>query len=358
MIKLWQMLKNAVQQPAQKYTYVHIPRAQTDATYDDTPLRPNQSYMRVWLREMFLTRARNWHITEFPAVHASVNLSFGNQGTQTFTRVVQPPPDVSISGVLLNYELVRLMPYYGGTVEIDASLLALPGENYLATAIDVLQDFSSLVAPPLAQAIEVANTVSTSLDKLFASTNGSIHLPFHQTFVAPNGGPNDLRPGYIAVILGPTGPGPNTVIPDRLSVAQDRLYYKSSPAAPPTHFRKFDYMLLGVEGRDTREDYLQLSDIKQAHDRLYDAMVKGDDTEIKALRQGLLMAALRSPDLTVPDRRRVATALKEEYDQLAALGLGAAGDRRASLDKVIATYAMPVAQAAALGELDLDELLA
>ena len=44
---------------------------------DAAPLTPNDSYVRIWLSELFLAKEVAWGTERSPAVHASVRLLFG-----------------------------------------------------------------------------------------------------------------------------------------------------------------------------------------------------------------------------------------------------------------------------------------
>ena len=150
---LWNKIRGWVDQNADKYVYAPIPKERTDTSDDNTPLKSYASYFRLWLNEMFLTKSVAWFQGIFPAVHSEVKLQFGDQQAVTFSNVAAPPQDQLARGIRLNYPLTELMPYNGGIVEIEAALLALKGADYLATAINVLQEFSGLVTPPLGQVL-------------------------------------------------------------------------------------------------------------------------------------------------------------------------------------------------------------
>lgn len=352
-MSLWNRIKGIVTQDADKYLYVAIPKEDTDVHYQDEPLKANRNYLRLWLSEMFLTKSREWFRDWHPAVHVSTQQRSGNSSPITLSRVVQAPEQAAANGVLLNYALTELLPFKGGTIEIEASLLALKGANYLSSAIQVLQDFSSLVSMPLAQALTIAEKVSNGMERLLDATNGQVHLPFHQTFTgAGGGGSNELKPGYLAVILATAA----QVDVKRLQIKQDRLYYKSSTGRFSEPFRGYDYMLLRIEGRETRDDYRRLKSIEEPYNKFFDALSDGDMEEAANWKRATLIAAARSPDLTRADRRRVAMALKEELSDFENMGLGAIGGDEQDLNKVIATRAMSVDHAAALGEISLAEL--
>src|SRR5262249_31985474 len=155
------LIKGAADQNAAHFIHEPIPKARTDEDYPNQPLAAQRHYLRLWLCEMFLTKSRKWFVDWFPAVHSSVNLKFGNTDGVTLSHVAQAPEKALANGVLLNYEMLPLVPFNGGVVEIEAALLALKGSDYLGAAIKILQDFSSLVAPPIGQVLTVAEKVSS-----------------------------------------------------------------------------------------------------------------------------------------------------------------------------------------------------
>jgi hypothetical protein len=347
-------MKSWAVQNADKYLYVPLAKQHTDSTDSDEPLVPELGYFRLWLSEMFLAQSRQWFRDWYPAVHSSVQLRFGNQNTVRFSHVTRTPQDTLAQGVLLNYPLTELMPFKGGVVEIEAGLLALQGTDYLKASIDLLKDFSSLVAAPLGQALGIAEKVSNAIQNLFGATNGQVHLTWHQTLTsAGGGGSHEMKPGYIAVILATE----NKVNKERLYVKKDRLYYSQRVVDEPTPLQGYDYMLFRIETRKERDDW-RLKNIQEPLDQAIEALLTGNSQKASFFKQLALVAASQSPDLTVYDRRRVAQAIKGELEYYESTGLGAIGDNVRDLNSIMATRAIPIENAVALGEITFDELFA
>jgi hypothetical protein len=352
--QLWDLIKGAADQNAAHYIHEPIPKARTDEDYPDQPLAAQRSYLRLWLCEMFLTKSRKWFVEWFPAVHSSVKLKFGNREGVTLSRVAQAPEKALANGVLLNYEVSPLVPFNGGVVEIEAALLGLKGSDYLGAAIKVLQDFSSLVAPPIGRVLTVAEKVSSGMNQLFGATDGKVHLPFHQSFTsADGGGHNELRPGYFAVILATA----DQVARDRLVVRKGQLHYSQQPGAEPTPFVGFDYLLFRIEGRSERDDW-RLQDIQEPLDKAIEALAQGRTEEAEAYKKTALTAAWLSPDLVVLDRGRVVKAIKEELAQVADSGLGAVGGEVRDLNAIMQNRAVKPELAANLGRMTAADVFA
>jgi hypothetical protein len=301
---------------------------------------------------MFLTRRVATGAQYFPAVHSEVKLKFGDQGEAAFSHVAQPPQGNLAEGILLNYRLTDLLPYNGGVVEVQASLLALKGDDYMATAISVLQGFSSLVAAPLGQTMALASKVSSGAHDLLQASDGRIHLVFHQSFTSEGGaGGSVLRPGYHAVVLA-TG---SQVAADRLSVVDGRLHYKKDPGAGSAPLRGYDYMLFRIEGRTERDDW-RLSNIDGPLRQAINAYSQGKSDEAAAYRTLALATVYNSPDLAPLDRRRVVEAIKEELQPFEEGKLGAIGSEAPDLDTLMKQRAITLTDAAVLGEVRPGEI--
>jgi hypothetical protein len=349
--RLWDWVRGWAVQNAAHYVYTPVPRQPADPE-DGAPLAPQASYLRIWLSEMYLGRSRAWGKAWFPAVHAEIQLRFGDLEAATFSRVIRPPEATLAKGVRLNYPLTELLPYNGGVVEVEAALLALQGSDYLAAAIGILQGFSSLVVPPLGQALGVAAKVSSGARDLLGGADGQVHLGFHDAFVSGGGG-HLLAPGYLAVVLATA----EQVRPERLSVIDGQLRYTAPGDNQAKPLEGHDYLLFRIEGRTERDDW-RLRTIDEPLHQAIVALSQGESSKAQAYRMVALAAAWQSPDLAARDRRRVVSAIKEELGQIENEGFGATGQEARSLDAIMASRAMPTARAAALGELSADEVFA
>lgn len=343
---VWERIKGWVASNADQYVAAFLPDGEPGP---DTALVPWRSYFRLWLSDMFLARDREWFTNRYPAVHASVSLAFSG-GRATFTRVARPPEQMLGPGVRTGYPLSELMPYPGGVVEIEAGLLSIRGEPGLGLALDILGDFASLVAAPLGGALDIAGKITSGVEKLIAA-GADVSLGYHQGFTAGGASGtsagNVLGPGHIAVVLAGAADVPSA----DLSVVDGRLHRIGRPLTD------YDYMVLRIEGRRERDDW-RFPDLDRLIARAIEAQVMGKVDEYEALRSEALAKVVTSPDLTVPDRRRVAQAIQEELGDAESTGLGARGKDIPGLDAIMQRRAIPLQAAAALPPVTLQELLA
>jgi hypothetical protein len=333
----WNLVKGWANQPGRHQVRAAIPQNRTDLKEPTAPLVPNASYYRLWLSEMFLSQQRSWFVNWAPMVHALVKLKFGDREGVHLASVAQPPKGANGSHVLLSYKLTELLPFNGGTVEIEAALVGLKGANQLDPAVRILQGFSGLVTAPLAPVLSIAEKVASGVTELISASQGEGVLSVHDTLRSAGGGSQGLAPGYF-VVLNATADEVNV---ERLSVREDRLYYTRESAAAPAPLDDYDYMLFFIESRAERDDF-RLKTIQEPLDQAIAALIGGERERADAFRKAALTAAMTSPDLTVKDRNRVALAIRDELKSAEALGLGAVPYEPRSLNDLVQTASAAV----------------
>lgn len=302
---------------SRKYIYAPIDLSHVqNATYNEQPLEAGKNYFRVWLSEMCLAKDREWFKSWYPAVHSIVSLQFGNQEVNLpYVAGSLNLSDVNSSNldrvIQLNHPMTALMPFNGGVVELTAGILAMQGQDYLNRFIKVMGDFASiLVVPQLSAALSVAVPIAKGIEDLLGASNGDLHLGLHQAFVGKGGGnTNLLKAGYIAAILAQE----SELNANNLWVVNDRLHFgvdanNSKPLSGRT------YMLFKIENREERDDLDGLTNIRGPFEEAISALTSGDEERANTLLRVSIGAAMTSTDLTKADRRRVAQALKEEFD--------------------------------------------
>jgi hypothetical protein len=358
---LLQKITGLLQRDAPQLLYVRIPPDHVDVVYNTDPMAAGRYYFRLWLSEMYLKKNFKWFSTWYPAVHSLVHFQYDGKmvevpmiaGSLNLQDVNEKNLDKALR---LNYQMTTLMPFSGNVVEMTAGLLAMQGDNYLNQCIKVIGDFAGLLAlPQLSTVMNVVTMVANEVDQLIDAGNGQLHLGLHDTFTGKGGGSgNELRAGYLAVILATA----KQVKPDDLWVEDGRL--RSGPDKKnTTAFTGYTYMLFRIENREERDDWDALSTIQEPFRKAIEALregKKGTERAESFLRTAIT-AALVSPDLTKADRSRVATAMKEEYEEAQKLGLGAISEDNTRLSKVI-QRAMPVSRAARRREVTFKDLFA
>jgi hypothetical protein len=304
-------------------------------------MTPNDSYVRVWLSELFLAKEVSWGAERSPAVQASVRLLFGGPSPKTFVTLTKPPVTAG-RGVFEDFLLTELMPYRGQSVELQAALYGILGKNNLGTAIDILTGFASLVTPPLSTALTIVDQVATGVETIIEANAQDPVLCLQGALAAPGGGlANELKPGWLAVVRATEDELPAA----ELQVSGGRLCRQGK------RLTGFDYLVLFVEGRRERDDW-RTPDLDRAIAEAAYAHALGRAQEYERLRADALSRIFFSADLTPPQRSQVAQLVKEELDN-AAPGAAAAGEL--SVAALIERRGLPSRETVA--QLTLGELL-
>ena len=299
---------------------------------------------------MFLARDRDWFSDWHPAVHSAVTFEFGDQ-TLVVTRIagastLKDVDDKHLDRVItLSTTLTGLMPFRGGIVRINAALLAMQGTNSVKLLVDVLGEISTkLAVPQLSMALDFAKPLAQGVSALVGVTNGQMMLGLDSTL---SGG--DLQGGSYAIVFAT----PEEIRTADLSVTGKQLHLRGKPMSGR------NYMLLRIERVDARDDFDSLSAIHEPYQQAIDLLTNGDLPPAQKALKKAIGAALKSSDLTDPDRRRVIDALKKRYaeaEQL--LGAGALTEESTqSLSDLVRRQAIPVLEAAALGPISTEEAL-
>jgi hypothetical protein len=316
-MKLWDRMRGWVDSNAERLTRHFLDDGGGD-------VRPHEDYVRVWLADMFLAKDQQWFRSHFPAVTASVRLNYAGRPEQEFTRLVRPPENVRGPGQFSNFALTPLLPYRGGQVEVAGGLTALKGESSLVAGLGILQDLSSLVGPPLTQALGIAGKVASGVDALLDATEGPVLLGTHEGFGAAGGGGQVLRSGYLVCIGAPHG----TFAAGQLDITTAGLEAGGAP------LEGYDSFVLRIERRATRDDW-RFPSFDELLRRAVDALRARDHSAFDAFRRGAIAEAFNSPDLTRADRKLVAENLAEELRDAEEGGLGLAAEDAPTLAAVM-----------------------
>lgn len=314
----------------------------------DAPLKAGEHYFRLWLDEMFLTDERKWFAEWHPAVHSAVTFKFGDQ-EQIITRIAGTATLKDVDNQHLNrvvtqtLNLTELMPFNGGTVRVNAALLAMKGSDDVKLLIDVLGEFSKkLAVPQLSLALDVARPLAQGVSALVGTTDGEMMAGVDKTLAAET-----VRAGWFAIVHATAAEVP----PEKLSVKNNQLHFDGQ------HLTKRNYILLRVERLTARDDWDALTAIKEPYQRAVDMLSEDHLEAAQSALKKAIAAALKSQDLTEVDRRVVIDALKKRYQNAKdMIGAGAFSEGAdSSLASLVDAEGISPSQAAALGRISDEE---
>jgi hypothetical protein len=153
--------------------------ADPDAT-DTAPYLPYDSYFRIWVTEGYLTKRRHLGTDQLPTVHAGVSLRYAGRPEAEFATIAGPGQASQGAGRQTDFALTELLPYSGGTVEVEAGLIPLKGDNVIRSGLNLLRDVAGLVTPPVSAALDVATKVASGVVSFLQATQPEVQLGFHR----------------------------------------------------------------------------------------------------------------------------------------------------------------------------------
>jgi hypothetical protein len=335
---LWQTVKEWFVHPATPFYYGRISDEHVPGIPAGKAVREGEAYVRLWLTQMYLSNDRTWFQGWYPVTHALVKLRFADQEV-TVPYVAGPGTlkdldDKHLGKVIqLNHQLTGLLPYNGGSVDVQAGLLAMKGDNQLSAALKVVSDVSGLLAvPQLSAVLAIAEPLANGVQGLLTTSAGGLQLGLQQTFTSAAGGANGLRSGYFVAVAAAEA----DVRPQRLWVVEDVLRAGDKPATS-TPYTGASFMLFRLEVSTEHDNYRGFTTIERhmrdAEKSLFDAKAEEATTHLRAA----CLEAWQSPDLTTADRRRLIEALKQRFaeaKQANPLSFGAVDDQTTMEDRV------------------------
>lgn len=337
--RMWQLVREWFDKEAGHVTVAFLPDTGV------TPIAPNQGYLRLWLSEGFLAKETSWSNKHFPVLHGGASLRFLG-GEATFTTFERPPDAWKIPGAQLDFPITPLLPFGGGTVEVEAALYQATTGGPISTAVELLGGVAKLIGPPLATAANIADKVSDGLSAVLKATGDQPVLGVHYAMVSDGGIGAPVRSGHVAVIAndGKPLPGEPVIVAGRLHLTG------AGGTVRPTGV---DYLVVRVECRTERDDW-RFPELDELVREAGAAIARGKTDVFKDLRGEIIARAFGSADLVPGDRQRVALLLKNELDKLQEFGIVAARD----FSLAEAAHRLPSRDDERLSGLTLEKLLA
>jgi hypothetical protein len=312
-MSLWDKVVEIFDKDRQQFVSFPIDSSQVDTKPIPTAIQAGQTYFRLRLCQMFLQKEVSAAKTWYPVVHSLVKFDFGDQQGLEIPNLADPTiagvKDGQENVVVSNLVLMPAAPFSGGTVAINAGLVAIANANHLTDFIGVFGKLADLLAvPQLSTVLKIASPVATGIQSLFSAGDSSMHLGFKGQFAG-----GELKSGYLAVIRATE----QDITAPKLWVVKDKLR-EGAAMKGSVPFERFDFMLLRFEVFADRDDWDRLTYIDEPYQQALDALQDGSDDAVKKadfFLQTVLRRVFKSQDLTQADRVRVVAALKDRYKE-------------------------------------------
>ncbi|MBW6437514.1 hypothetical protein KZ829_27650 [Actinoplanes hulinensis] len=304
---------------------------------------PRDSYLRLWVGDLFVAEARRHGADVLPALRATVAMTQPNGLRGVRSTVWQAEPGQEAQGVRSG-ALTGWFPYSGGTVSVQACLYAIKANDSLRLAMDVIGALTSAVVPSLASVAGLGEQLAKGIDRVEAAIEdaGSGPVLVLDKDYAVGSSTGALHPGHIVVINTPA----RSFDVGGLALTEGRLTHDGAP------LDGLDYLLIEIQATANRDDWA-FPRLDELFQKAKEAAVRREAPILKRLREELLVLVYTCADLTSADQRRVAAQLKEELEE-AGRGVSAR-DTITSIGRMVAERGLPNARQVA--HLTLSDLL-
>ncbi len=271
---------------------------------------PQKHYFQIIVNEMFLAHERDWFVNYSPMAFVATSYIYDKK-LETLPMVIGPGIlkkfGVAVpQGVLFqNTPASGMYPYQGGSLTLVVILNKLMYRNNADRLLHIIENISSAVGPALALSayLPIASAVLSGVESLLGLQETIPVLGYHLD-INPNIG-QVFEPTYYVLI----DDDARQIQQEHFWVRNSQLYYGvTMDSAQP--YRQRDFILLSIAQGDKRTDERTLPFYplwETTRDLASQPTGEGDHfwKEAKHQFNTLKRALVNSPDLTVPDSKRL-----------------------------------------------------
>jgi hypothetical protein len=205
----------------------------------------------------------------------------------------------------LNHRLAGPVPYRGDEVSLLVGLYSVPGQDAVRALVKTLGDLAALGGVALGQVPQVVGVVKAGVESVLGLDEARLQLAVHDTFFADN----PLRGGIYRGVGAPAAQVQGVL--GQLWLRDGRLVKGADPRTG-TPYEDHDYLVLGVERQERRDDWAGLPGITE-HEAAFARVLadtnlsaKDRKTKVRELWGPFRQALATSPYLTEPDKENLA----------------------------------------------------
>lgn len=298
---------------AEGITTVVVPSLDTGST--SVAFTPNEVYLEVRIRQMWLTDERElWReFTPFATVVSEFSRNGGLVSVPTVLGAATLGQGLA-GGVddgleVCNVRVAGPVPYEGDDVSLLIALFRMKKTDWIARSLKLVEDVAGALGfAGLAATTPVAASLVRGVESFLDLSDLELRVGAYQSWSAPNGGlaTTGLQPMDFVVLRRPVT---NAGEPADLRVKDGRLHRVVGGELVP--YREHDFILIGVEAREFRDDYRAL-DFYGLWRQTQRHVIDGDLSVAQRLwRQ--TAGAIFTDDLTRPQQEKLFAEYQRRY---------------------------------------------
>ena len=316
--RIWNNLKV---EPAKTRTQFAIKRDHIDKGDKLGPrFEAGKHYFQIIINEMFLANQREWFVNYDPMAFVASSYIYNKQ-LETLPIVVGPSmlkhgQEAPLGMIFQNTPASGLHPYQGGPLTLVIILNKLERKNNAEKLLQVVESISGVINPSIAFSayLAIAKPVLEGVQSLLGLQQ-TVPVLGYRIAINPAIG-QVLEPTYYILIDADA----QQIERDKFWVRNDRLYYGQTPDTTNL-YDKHDFILFSIAQGDKRDDErtLPFYPLWETTKDLA-AHPTGDEDhfwkEAKAQFNTLMRELLKSPDLTIPDAKRLRGQYYKEISEV------------------------------------------
>lgn len=270
----------------------------------------DEAYFVLRMKEMHLATTRKLWRRFYPMLHSFLEYNNTNTHAVAGPGQLKELGEANLDRVInLNYRLAGPTAYMGGDVSILVGLYSVPGEDAARALVDTVGVIANLSGLALGQAINIANAVKTGVENIVGLDEARLELGIRDSFFQNN----PLQSGYYVGINAPR----SEVDFDQLWLDKGRLIKGSDPVVG-VPYKEYDYMVLEIERRTSRDDWPGLPGIAEFQQKFSAIMrdsllsVQEKRERLKSIWTQFTQVLAESPHLIRPDREQIAESVSSD----------------------------------------------
>lgn len=317
--KLWTTLQDAWHGEAKQWTFGRLPSGQIldgQEPIQDRPIKPNEEYIGVNLRSLWIVNSRVGWTSFYPAVHAYISApAFLGQDDEF--HVLTTPADIKqltskgLDRVIVgNQRLLGPVPYWGGDLKLELALFAIKAEDLAAPFLSVLGDLSAAAGGAFGTtAMAFAEPLKNGIALLTGGGSDSLEIGYFADAEQP-------RTGYYTAIRAEGR---------RLADLWLKDGYLVDGRGQP--LRDAPYFVFSLDATASRSDWRKLPGLDDAWAGVTSATKDGDKSKLESAYERVKRIVYASDDLLIRQVDEIIAELDAKYaNMLRGVGLRGLGE--------------------------------
>ena len=312
--EIFDRLQDAWHGEARQWTFGRLPGDHVLGGQEpiaDRAVKPNEEYVGISLRSLWIVNTRVGWTTFYPAVHAFVSApAFIGQDVEF--HVLTTPANIKelttqgLDRVIVgDQRLLGPIPYWGGDLRLELALFAIKAEDLAAPFLAVLGDLSAAAGGAFAAtALAFAGPLKNGIALLTRGASNSLEIGYFADAQQP-------RTGYYAAVRGE-------------GIALEELWlnqgYLIDGRGEP--LRNAPYFVFSIDATPSRADWRQLPGLEDAWSAVTRAGKDADGDKLDNAYARVKRIIRASDDLLTRQMDEIIAELEPRYEQLRVGSLG------------------------------------